>query len=249
MRRIPATACPPQITTVLRHRQEKLDEDQTKVQGSWRTFVRLQSYARLRDVLAAPLGQRRRCAFCSDSRAADIEHFWPKSRYPGRTYNFENLLLICPECNRAKQSKFPLDASGLPLLVNPAFDDPWDVLFFIPSTGLLDSRITEVNARGEPVRDPRGIATLDVLGDILNSTPVLEGRKANWQTVVSRLANVLSGSRSMPSSQAELFGDDDHFGLGEFLLNREGKEWPEVRAMRNAEPRRWNDLRDLPRYA
>lgn len=248
MRRLTMATCPSPISVVLMRRQEALDADTTRVQTSWKSFTRLKTYAALRSTLAEPLGTRRRCAFCSDSRAADIEHFWPKSTYPERTYRFENLLLVCPECNRAKLHRFPIDASGLPLLVNPSADDPWDVLYFVPTTGILDSRITEIDATGEPVRDPRGAATLEVLGPILNSNPVIEGRKESWTALVDRLGSVLAGVDPVPATQRELFGSADLFGLGEFLLNREGKESAAVRQMRAESPDRWQQLRELPRH-
>lgn len=247
MRRIAAAPCPPKISATLMHRQTALDADPSKVQSSWKSFTRLKTYEVLRATLAEPLGSRRRCAFCSDSRAADVEHFWPKSAYPARTYVYENLLLVCPECNRAKLHRFPVDQSGLPLLVNPAADDPWDVLYFAPITGIIDARITHIGDSGEVIRDARGLATLDVLGPILNSTPVIEGRMKSWKALVSRLDRVLSGLEPLPESQTALFGDDDSFGLGEFMLNREGKESPQVRTMREREPQRWQHLRDLPR--
>ena len=247
MRRLIAAACPPGIAVVLDRRQAALDADPSRVQTSWKSFTRLKTYQELKTTLSEPLGARRRCAFCSDSRAADIEHFWPKSLYPGRAFRYENLLLVCPECNRAKLHHFPIDDEGLPELVNPAADDPWDVLFFVPTTGLIDARIIEISDSGEPVRDARGLATLKFLGGILNSTPVLEGRKSSWEVLVARLAALLQGTMALPSSQSEIFGPDDSFGLGEFLLNREGKEHPDVRPLRESAPQRWKALRDLPR--
>jgi uncharacterized protein (TIGR02646 family) len=247
MRRLTSAACPAGIGMVLDRRQVALDADPSKVQKSWKSFTRLKTYQELRKTLSEPLGTRRRCAYCSDSRAADVEHFWPKSLYPGQAFRYDNLLLVCPECNRAKLHRFPVSNSGLPLLVNPVADDPWDVLFFVPTTGLIDARITGIGESGEPVRDARGLATLHILGEILNSTPVLEGRKASWDVLVARLAALLDGNMALPSSQDKIFEQDDSFGLGEFLLNREGKERPEVRVLRERAPQRWKELRDLPR--
>ena len=247
MRRLSMASCPTHISVVLTRRQTALDADPARVQQSWKSFTRLKAYATLRSTLAEPLGARRRCAFCSDSRAADIEHFWPKSAYPERTYRFDNLLLVCPECNRAKLQKFPLDVAGMPLLVNPSADDPWDVLYFVPTTGIIDARIVSIDPSGAPVREPRGAATMKVLGPILNSGPVLEGRKQSWIALIDQLRLVLTGDTDLPATQAELFGHADLFGLGEFLMNREGKESSAVRELREASPERWQQLRDLPR--
>lgn len=247
MRRLSAVACPNQVAIVLARRQSALDADTTRVQTSWKSFTRLKTYRTLRSTLADPLGSRRRCAFCSDSRAADVEHFWPKALYPGRAYRYENLLLVCPECNRVKRDQFPIDRSGLPLLVNPCADDPWDMLYFVPSTGIIDARITAIDADGSPIRDARGVATLEVLGAILNSSPVIEGRQESWARLIARLQSVLASEDPLPATQSEVFGADDHFGLAEFLLNREGKESRAVRKLREGSATRWQQLRDLPR--
>ncbi|HAN46134.1 MAG TPA: HNH endonuclease [Cyanobacteria bacterium UBA8156] len=70
-----------------------------------------------------------RCAYCESQITAvtygAIEHFFPKSRYPDRTFAWENLLLACDVCNSRKGDTFPLDAAdGTPLLVNPCAEDP-----------------------------------------------------------------------------------------------------------------------------
>lgn len=205
------------------------------------------AYKKLRTFLAEPLGTRRRCAYCSDSRAADVEHYWPKKPFPQKAFTFENYLYICTECNRKKGDRFPFDDYGLPSLINPMFDDPWDVLFFAPATGYIAARIIEVQNDGTLLRSERGERTLEILGSILNSTPLLEGRKESWADVVAATRSWLSGTQPVPKSQIDMFGLKDTYGLGEFLLNREGKEQPEIRAMRQSWPQRWQLLRDLPR--
>ncbi len=102
-----------------------------------------------------------KCVYCeSPIRAVTyghIEHFYPKSdsNYADKTFEWDNLLLSCDVCNDSghKGTKFPLDASGDPLLIDPTdgVTDPvvhlkfsWD-----PRTGLasvygLDERGQEV---------------------------------------------------------------------------------------------------------
>lgn len=247
MRRVSAEPCPPGLSSVLSRRQEKLNEDTTKFKTSWSSFTKLKSYETLRATLAKPLKDRQRCVYCSDSRAADVEHFWPKSLYPQKTYDFGNFLLVCPECNRKKSNQFPLHSGSLPSLINPMFDDPWDVLFFVPTTGLLDARITGQGPDGKVLREERGVATLTILGEILNSTPLLEGRKESWKNLVKVLGELLASDADLPARQREIFGSADTFGLGEFILNREGKENEQVKYLRNSSPTRWSAIRDLPR--
>jgi hypothetical protein len=66
-----------------------------------------------------------KCAYCESNVTAvtygAIEHFYPKSRYVKRTFDWRNLMLSCDICNdkRHKGDRFPLDAQGHPLLIDP----------------------------------------------------------------------------------------------------------------------------------
>ena len=68
---------------------------------------------------------RGKCCYCESKVTpvayGDIEHFYPKSRYPDKTFLWENLLFSCQICNEGcKGDKFPLDADGNPLLIDPS---------------------------------------------------------------------------------------------------------------------------------
>jgi uncharacterized protein (TIGR02646 family) len=66
-----------------------------------------------------------KCAYCESKITTvtygQIEHFYPKGQYVERTFRWDNLLLSCDLCNNVhhKGTKFPLDADGRPLLINP----------------------------------------------------------------------------------------------------------------------------------
>lgn len=66
-----------------------------------------------------------KCAYCESKITVvtygAIEHFFPKSVYVDLTFDWNNLLLSCDRCNDAnhKGTKFPLDAAGDPLLIDP----------------------------------------------------------------------------------------------------------------------------------
>ena len=84
--------------------------------------------------------------------ADEIEHIWPKSFYPERTFSWENYLYVCGPCNGAKGNQWDLfvdegnhlkrlsleriagDAvvappDGDPLFIDPTQEDPFDFLF------------------------------------------------------------------------------------------------------------------------
>ncbi len=87
------------------------------------------------------------CPICSSSlqRYAHIDHYRPKIDYWWLTYNYENYIAICFDCNSAyKGAKFPLfkdkkkvvlsefkdfkelNEKEMPLLINPLFDNPFE---------------------------------------------------------------------------------------------------------------------------
>lgn len=78
------------------------------------------------------------CMYCEHSTGSDIDHFWPKEKYPARAYTWENYLWSCSICNtHFKGTHFPRDEHGEPLLINPAEEDPRDHLELSPTTGKL----------------------------------------------------------------------------------------------------------------
>ncbi|MFV8755246.1 HNH endonuclease [Nannocystaceae bacterium ST9] len=91
--------------------------------------------------------------YCEDNMGTDIDHFWPKSKFPERAFSWDNHLLACSHCNsNEKRECFPLGIDGRPLLLDPTAEDPREHLIFIPSNG-------EFEARGL-----RGEATIMVFG-------------------------------------------------------------------------------------
>lgn len=101
-----------------------------------------------------------KCAYC-ESRivagdSADLENYRPKSRYWWLAYDWENLLVACPACNRAKADRFPLQDESkrakeptdleveLPLLLNPCQDQPAEHLVFAD-----DGKVYSSTERGQ----------------------------------------------------------------------------------------------------
>jgi len=84
-----------------------------------------QSFDEVRTKLRSMATGLERCMYCEDSAATDIEHFWPKSKYPERAFSWSNYLLACSCCNsNHKREQFPLDEAGAPLLIDPTTEDP-----------------------------------------------------------------------------------------------------------------------------
>ena len=240
MRRILRTQPPSRVVDELMRRNALLLAGQDAT-AEWNKFRKTVSYRAMRGALEVDAGVRGRCYFCSDSLGVDVEHFWPKDVYPLKTFEVNNLLLACSACNRVKGVKFPL-SDGLPNLIDPTLDDPWDSLFFVESTGLLAPRLRLAGPR--IVEDVKGRATLTVLGDILNRPAVRTSRRYVWRRVTERLFDV-SDATTLPQEGARehVFGEIDEYGLVDWLLRREGAEASNVNAYRLGHRDVWSRLR------
>lgn len=110
------------------------------IEAHWSASVQTKSVKSVRQMLKLMAGPLESCMYCSYNHGTDIEHFWPKGLHYSRMYAWDNFLLCCTECGRIKGVKFPVSASGEPLLLDPTRFDPWDHLDFDPDTGAITAR-------------------------------------------------------------------------------------------------------------
>lgn len=125
-------------------------------------------FRQVRASLAIMCSGARRCGYCEDSGADEVEHIKPKSLYPELTFVWENYLYACGPCNGPKNNQFAVfsDATGLftevtrrkgdpliapesgaPVLIDPRTEDALeymeldlvDTFYFLP-IGAPDSR-------------------------------------------------------------------------------------------------------------
>ncbi len=197
------------------------------------------------EILRDMARKRQRCMFCEDSRGTDIEHFWPKSAYPARTFDWFNLLLACAACNQAKSRSFPLDPRGRPLLIDPTAEDPWDYLFFDAATGNVTARFTEA---GLP--HPKGKTTMAILRP-LGDEAVTEGRLRAYRTLARAVRAFLAqysnapddaGRRRAVDELRQAVCDSDSYGLGQWFLCRDGREMEPFRMLRERYPAIWSEV-------
>lgn len=100
----------------------------------------------------------RRCHYCEDSAADEVEHIWPKKFYPEKTFIWQNYLFACGPCNgsnkrdhfaifdavgnrvdliRGKNDPITQPPVGIALFIDPATEDPTDFFTLDLSTGLF----------------------------------------------------------------------------------------------------------------
>lgn len=117
----------------------------------------------VRACLASMCSGARRCGYCEDSAADEVEHFKPKALYPEVVFVWKNYVLSCGPCNGAKISQFAIiqgnglvdvtrgqnapilkPQNGAPAPINPRIEDPLnfldleitDTFQFLPREGL-----------------------------------------------------------------------------------------------------------------
>jgi hypothetical protein len=130
--------------------------------------------AGLRGHLNAMAPGVQRCMYCADSLGTDIDHFEPIKEFPAGTFSWPNHLLACSFCNsNAKRDRFPRDAAGDALLIDPTRDDPVEHLRLILRTG--EYRPLTL----------RGAATIDVFG--LNRRDLTRGRSGAFEMAKAAL--------------------------------------------------------------
>ncbi|MBW4475018.1 MAG: hypothetical protein KME45_32255 [Stenomitos rutilans HA7619-LM2] len=105
------------------------------------------TFKQVRQVLTEMCSGARRCAYCEDSVADEVEHIKPKDLYPESVFVWENYLYACGPCNGPKNSQFAVFSSmtarftnvtrgrnapvvppesGDPVLINPRIENPLD---------------------------------------------------------------------------------------------------------------------------
>lgn len=128
-----------------------------------------------------------KCAYCESKlqhiHHGDVEHIYPKSLAPEKTFEWQNLTLACEICNQNKSNKDPL----LEYIIDPYQTDPEEHLFFIG--GLVFSRGTQL-----------GTATRVLLE--LHRTELVEMRNDQLEKVMAIYAQILDATLPLPVRRA-----------------------------------------------
>jgi len=196
-------------------------------------------------VLCSMAGERKRCMYCEDSRGTDIDHFWPKSAYPQRTFQWVNMLLSCSGCQRAKGDRFPLNEAGEPLLIDPTAEDPWEYLFYVSQTGVITARFDP----GTGQESPKGLATTDLLP--LNDEAISSGRKRVSRRLVDAVQGFLDAAEGSFAGTAEdgetsrlraAIRESPDYGLSRWYFAGAGQGEEPFRSLKHAYPKLFEEL-------
>jgi uncharacterized protein (TIGR02646 family) len=149
------------------------------------TNEKKRAFISVKNGLKAMCSGARRCCYCEDAPADEIEHIAPKSVYPSRTFIWDNYLYVCGLCNGPKGDQFavfradtgefvtetkpPID--GRPVLINPRVENPLEYL----TLDLKDTFYFHPKGASGTEEHRRGQYTIEVLG--LNSRDYLTGAR------------------------------------------------------------------------
>lgn len=219
MRRIQRVALPRAAASYLTRRQAVADlkrqQRKLDVTADWKSARQTKAMSGVLATLQSMVGARQRCMYCLDSHGSDIEHFRPKANFPGRMYQWPNLLLCCAECGRFKGNQFPL-AGKRALLIDPTKENPWDHLDFDPATG-------NICARFDPASNAwsaKGEKTVEVL-----KLDCREALSVGYLQTLRRLSKIVRAELATKvldagTLMAKLAPEDDHGLLAWCFSNR-----------------------------
>ncbi|MFP2908364.1 hypothetical protein ACLESD_25590 [Pyxidicoccus sp. 3LFB2] len=78
------------------------------------------TFERVKATLTKMCSGARRCAYCEDSFADEVEHIRPKALYPELVFAWTNYLYACGPCNGPKNNHFAVFAEGTGALTSVA---------------------------------------------------------------------------------------------------------------------------------
>lgn len=117
-----------------------------------------------------------KCAYCESKLLhiyhGDVEHIYPKSLAPWKSFEWENLTLACGVCNQNKSNKDPF----IEAIIDPYMIDPVEHLFFM-GTLIFD------------LGTPHGISTREILD--LNRAELVERRKEQLEKIMGIFQTLL----------------------------------------------------------
>jgi len=170
MIRLPAILFPGDARKALRTYQQEVDAVPAyadRVEAADRLFHRRNKssnpvFRAVRATLSKMCAGARRCCYCEDSLADEVEHIRPKNLYPGSAFRWSNYLYACGPCNGPKNNQYAVlscktnklidvtrrskdpvrpPKAGIQALIDPRRENPQefmeldliDTFFFVPT--------------------------------------------------------------------------------------------------------------------
>lgn len=212
------------------------------ITARWKSARQAKNMEGVLQKLQLMMGPLQRCMYCVDSHGCDIEHFYPKAHYADRVFLWANLLLCCTECGRLKGNGFPLNDLGLPLLIDPSSEEPWDNLDFDPNTGNVMARYFPETE----TKSAKGLACVKLLG-LARREGMAEGYKRTYRRLVKVMMDFVESPCNVEALIFELRENDSHGLLGWFFKGR-GMNQPVVVEIKERYPDVWQSCVEAFQY-
>lgn len=222
MRRITRNALAGATHAALARRQASADAKRAAgtldVEREWRAARQTKAIGTAHASLRKAVGPRERCMYCCDSHATDIDHFWPKANYPEKLFEWLNFLLCCSECGRFKGNRLPVE-NGIPNLVDPTAEDPWQFLDFDVATGVIVARFDLATG----AESKKGAETVRLL-QLDRREALNEGYRRTWRRLAATIAASLDQDRLDANILITTLKDVDDHGLLGWCFTGTGRE-------------------------
>jgi len=169
------------------------------------------TFDRVKEALTEMCPGARRCVYCEDNEADEIEHMRPKDLYPEEAFAWSNYVYACGRCNGHKSNHFAVfDADGIEhdltpprpaptprtppipgehLFIDPRAEDPFVLLVVDLATGIT---VPEPSQLGRPKR--RASYTRDLVD--LNRDTLLKARREAYGNYRGRLIEYADNKES-----------------------------------------------------
>lgn len=163
------------------------------------------------------------CNYCEQSEANDIEHIFPKSFFPGFTFQWTNYLLACKQCNTGLKLDLcdVLDDGGNVIRLKRGEEPPFSTISFInprtedPNTFMVLNPLShkfELRPEISDTDEKKAKSTIDIL-ELNTRDTLLQARRSAaryYYDTLCRLANILKAA-SREELEAAVSPYDDRF--------------------------------------
>lgn len=104
------------------------------------------------------------CSYCECSLKirGEVEHLWPRVRYPKKALDWDNLHWACPRCNGIK-SKTDRNFDGKYPLLDPSSDNPIEDFLVYDANHVLSVLTPTINKKASKAQKKRAKNTIEAL--------------------------------------------------------------------------------------
>jgi 5-methylcytosine-specific restriction endonuclease McrA len=187
------------------------------------------TFKNIRVTLERMCSGNRRCCYCEDSLADEVEHICPKSLYPELVFVWENYLYSCGPCNSKKSDNYAVivgneiknitrkkndpivpPPAGKSVFINPRIENPLDFLELDLGDDLVDGTFLfqpRYSLAENSLDVQRAKYTIEILG-LNDREDIRKGRRQGGINYRSRLIEYQQNKDSLTDSQKQQFIKD-----------------------------------------